>query len=197
MIALKNGGVAPNAPPPTITAVGGWVMSMDAPAPTCRTPRRTPSSSAGRRSPPGTGRFRRSAQPGARLLRIRFRAVGKQRHVAAVLEIHRAECGGGDRPEDGPIRPSPSQRRLRWSRLGRQRGEHLLVGLVEAGDALVLEGQPDVVHVDADGGQPAHHLGASSTPASMVRASVPWSSNASMVASGRVLTVSGPMSSST
>src|SRR5215207_2136914 len=43
--------------------------------------------------------------------------------------------------------------------LGRQRGEHLLVGGVEAGHALLLEGQPDVVHVDAGGGQPAHRLG--------------------------------------
>src|SRR6266487_4849839 len=43
--------------------------------------------------------------------------------------------------------------------LGRQRGEHLLVRRVEAGDALVLKGQPDVVHVDTYGGQPAHHLG--------------------------------------
>ena len=31
----------------------------------------------------------------------------------------------------------------------------------------------------------------------MVRAIVPWSAKASMVASGRVLTVSGPMSEST
>jgi hypothetical protein len=31
----------------------------------------------------------------------------------------------------------------------------------------------------------------------MVRATVPWSSNAAMVVSGRVLTVSGPMRPST
>ena len=43
--------------------------------------------------------------------------------------------------------------------LRRQRGEHLLVGGVEAGDALVLQGQSDVVHVDAGRGEPAHHLG--------------------------------------
>src|SRR4051794_10282389 len=43
--------------------------------------------------------------------------------------------------------------------LGRQRGEYLLVGRVEAGDAVVFHGQPDVVHVDADRGEPAHHLG--------------------------------------
>jgi hypothetical protein len=37
----------------------------------------------------------------------------------------------------------------------------------------------------------------SSTPASTVRASVPWSAKASMVASGSVLIVSGPMRLST
>src|SRR5450759_1035733 len=42
--------------------------------------------------------------------------------------------------------------------LGGEAGEHVLEGLVEAGDALVLQGQADVVHVDSGGGQPAHHL---------------------------------------
>src|SRR6266566_9034254 len=43
--------------------------------------------------------------------------------------------------------------------LGGEAGQHPLEGLVETGDALVLQGQADVVHVDADGGQSAHHLG--------------------------------------
>ena len=63
------------------------------------------------------GAFRRSAQPGARVLQVPFRAVGKQQHVAAVLGIHRAECGGEAQPEDGSSVPSPSQRRLRWCAL--------------------------------------------------------------------------------
>jgi hypothetical protein len=43
--------------------------------------------------------------------------------------------------------------------LGRQRGEHLLGGGVEAGHALVFEGQSNVVHVDARRGESAHHYG--------------------------------------
>src|SRR5665647_462774 len=42
--------------------------------------------------------------------------------------------------------------------LGGEAGEHVLEGLVEAGDTPVLQGQADVVHVDTGGGQSAHHL---------------------------------------
>jgi hypothetical protein len=41
--------------------------------------------------------------------------------------------------------------------------------------------QPDVVHVDADAARRRIVAAASSTPVSMVRASVPWSLNAAMV----------------
>src|SRR5687767_9622030 len=42
--------------------------------------------------------------------------------------------------------------------LGAQGGEHLPEGLPEAGHALVLQGPPDVVHVDGDGGETTQRL---------------------------------------
>ena len=56
----------------------------------------------------------------------------------------------------------------------------------------------DVVEVDADR-RPARPRSSAppSSPTSAVRATVPWSSNASSVASGIVFTVSGPISVST
>ncbi len=42
--------------------------------------------------------------------------------------------------------------------LGVERVEHVLERLVEAGDALVFEGETDIVHVDADGDEVAHHV---------------------------------------
>src|SRR5215207_786613 len=42
--------------------------------------------------------------------------------------------------------------------LGAEAPEQLSERFLEAGDALLLEGQSDVVHVDADVGQPPHHL---------------------------------------
>ena len=45
-------------------------------------------------------------------------------------------------------------------------------------------------------GRPAHTARASSSPASIVRATVPWSLKATIVWSGMVFTVWGPMSES-
>src|SRR5680860_1497752 len=41
---------------------------------------------------------------------------------------------------------------------GVELAEHVLERLVEAGDALVFEGEADVIHVDAHGTEAAHHL---------------------------------------
>ena len=61
-----------------------------------------------------------------------------------------------------PNSPHPAQSisaATELASLGVQAGKHVLEGFVEAGDAVVLQRQADVVHVDADGSQPAHHLG--------------------------------------
>src|SRR5918994_1377803 len=62
--------------------------------------------------------------------------------------------------------------------LGVEAGKHLLERFLEAGDALLLEGQPDVIHVDADVGQPPHHLGC------LVHADVDGAGQAAVVLEG-------------
>src|SRR5215211_6940005 len=100
------------------------------------------------------------ARSGSAVTRVSF-TRGRSRRVspaswAAIITAVRAVVGSS------PNSAHPAQSisaAAEVAGLGRQRGEDLLVGRVEAGDALVLKGQPDVVHVDAGGGQPPHHLG--------------------------------------
>ena len=74
----------------------------------------------------------------------------------------------------------------------------LTEALLEAGHALAFELGGDVVEVDADVGQRLpRRPRPRRRPWSTVRASVPWSLNASIVASGIVLTVNGPIRLST
>src|SRR6266498_2984139 len=85
----------------------------------------------------------------------RSRRVGPASWVAIINAVRPAVAITPDNAQ--PARSISAGREL--MSLGMQAGEHVLEGLVEAGDAFVLQCQADVVHVDAGGGQPAHHLG--------------------------------------
>ena len=81
--------------------------------------------------------------------------------------------------------------------LGLERAEQLVEALLEAGDTFAFERVGDVVEIDADVGEVRpDRLGLVEIGID-APGEVPWSANASIVASGRVLTVSGPISSST
>ena len=100
------------------------------------------------------------------------------RSSCALLSV--ADCGGVSKRGGLVRRTTATARRRTWRR----------------SHTLVLERLLDVVHVDRrrPAGRPA---AASSGSASTVRATVPWSSKASSVPSGMVLTVAGPMRPST
>ena len=82
-------------------------------------------------------------------------------------------------------------------RLGFERADQLVEALGERSHALVLEHAATSSRSMPSAAIASSVRWAASGSASTVRARVPWSSNASSVASGIVLTVSGPMSVST
>ena len=101
-------------------------------------------------------------RPGLR----RYSACGLRAVATSNEWIHRSSWasiitavrgGGGEQPEQCPSTPTTSASSPLVG-LGCEAGEHVLEGLVEAGDTLVLQGKADVVHVDSGGGQAAHHL---------------------------------------
>ena len=86
---------------------------------------------------------------------------------------------------------APSIRSFELRRLFLQDLHELVERLREARDPLVLERAGDVRQVDAQFAEMSEGLrGGSAAVVSTVRATVPWSKNASTVASGIVLTVS-------
>ena len=99
-------------------------------------------------------------------------------------------------PEPARAGGRSSTRGLRASRRCPASSEANDVG--ELLDALALERVRDVVVVDAGVGEALGAArAASSTPSVIVSRTSPWSWNASIVSNGIVLTVSGPISSST
>ena len=117
------------------------------------------------------------------------------------IYVEQPDAGGGrgrwprPPPRPGPRRPT---RCAATSALARSTSISSSKDLANDATPSSSSTPADVVHVDADRAELVQHrLRPRPRPTSTVRATVPWSSNASMVASGRVLTVSGPISWST